>query len=113
MKVLLIAPYVNLNFDNIDNLSDLKNAINSYEGCDLKKTATQMVFSDGNPESKIVFVGEAPGAEEDRQGKPFVGKSGQLLDRMLAAINETTSSARRRATDGRAPPPQARAMENG
>ncbi len=77
----------NLSLENINNLRDLKNAINNFEGCDLKKTATQTVFSDGNPESKIVFVGEAPGAEEDRQGKPFVGKSGQLLDRMLAAIN--------------------------
>ena len=65
----------------------MKDIINQFDGCDLKKTATQLVFCDGNPESKIVFVGEAPGAEEDRQGKPFVGKSGQLLDRMLAAIN--------------------------
>ena len=54
--------------------------------CDLKKTATNMVFADGNPASKVMLVGEAPGADEDRQGKPFVGVSGQLLDRMLASI---------------------------
>jgi len=58
----------------------------SFEGCPLKRTATNTVFLDGNPAAPVMIVGEAPGAEEDRQGRPFVGRSGQLLDRMLAAI---------------------------
>tara|TARA_B100001093_G_scaffold477004_1_gene503884 strand:- start:120 stop:662 length:543 start_codon:yes stop_codon:yes gene_type:complete len=58
-----------------------------FNGCDLKKTATQLVFSDGNPNSNIMIIGEAPGADEDRQGKPFCGASGKLLDKMLASIN--------------------------
>src|SRR5690606_27760546 len=57
-----------------------------FEGCALKATAMNLVFADGNPESKVMFVGEAPGADEDRQGLPFVGRSGKLLDRMLASI---------------------------
>ncbi len=57
-----------------------------FDGCSLKGTATQLVFADGNPEGRVMVVGEAPGADEDRQGKPFVGRSGQLFDRMLAAI---------------------------
>ncbi len=74
-------------------LEELKQAIESFDGCILKKTAANTVFSDGNPESGLMFVGEAPGAEEDRQGKPFVGASGQLLDRMLAAIGRDRQSA--------------------
>ena len=58
----------------------------AYDGCGLKQRATQLCFADGNPEAEIMMVGEAPGSEEDLQGKPFVGKAGQLLDRMLAAI---------------------------
>jgi uracil-DNA glycosylase len=72
--------------DAATNLEDLKAALAAFEGCALKHTASNLVFSDGNPEADIMFVGEAPGADEDRQGKPFVGVSGQLLDRMLAAI---------------------------
>jgi DNA polymerase len=67
-------------------LDELKAAVAAFEGCALKATATNLVFADGNPEAPVMLVGEAPGAEEDRQGKPFVGASGQLLDRMLAAI---------------------------
>lgn len=67
-------------------LDELRSLLESYDGCGLKFRATQLVFADGNPEAKIMLIGEAPGAEEDRQGKPFVGRSGQLLDRMLAAI---------------------------
>ena len=58
----------------------------SFEGCALKRTATNTVFLDGNPAAPVMIVGEAPGAEEDRLGRPFVGRAGQLLDRMLAAI---------------------------
>jgi len=68
------------------SLDELQGILNDYNGCGLKFRATQLVFADGNPTAKIMLIGEAPGAEEDRQGKPFVGRSGQLLDRMLAAI---------------------------
>jgi uracil-DNA glycosylase len=67
-------------------LDELKNTIAKFEGLSLKATATNLVFADGNPESRLMLIGEAPGAEEDRRGLPFVGASGQLLDRMLAAI---------------------------
>jgi uracil-DNA glycosylase family 4 len=67
-------------------LEDLRAALLAFEGCALKATATQLVFADGNPNADIMIVGEAPGADEDRQGLPFVGRAGQLLDKMLAAI---------------------------
>jgi DNA polymerase len=73
--------------DKCLTLEDLKNYMLGFNGCDLKKTATQLVFSDGNPKSNMMIIGEAPGAEEDRQGKPFCGASGQLLDKMLDSIN--------------------------
>ena len=72
--------------DATNNLSDLRNAMKSYEFCEIKKGARNLVFSDGNPAAKVMIVGEAPGQEEDRVGHPFVGKAGQLLDRMFAAI---------------------------
>lgn len=68
------------------SLAELRDRLLAFEGCGLKATATQLVFGDGNPNAKIMFVGEAPGADEDRQGVPFVGRAGQLLDRMLASI---------------------------
>ena len=67
-------------------LAELEAAVSSFEGCALRKTATHTVFADGMPHAPVMVIGEAPGADEDRQGKPFVGRSGQLLDRMLAAI---------------------------
>ena len=67
-------------------LADLEALLVEFEGCGLRVTAKSLVFADGNPQGRIMFVGEAPGGEEDRIGKPFVGRSGQLLDRMLAAI---------------------------
>ena len=67
-------------------LEDLRAFLARFEGCGLKATATQLVFGDGNPRAKIMFVGEAPGAEEDRQGVPFVGRAGRLLDKMLGSI---------------------------
>lgn len=67
-------------------LDELRDALERFEGCALKATATRLVFADGAPDARIMFVGEAPGRDEDMQGKPFVGPSGQLLDRMLAAI---------------------------
>jgi uracil-DNA glycosylase len=67
-------------------IEELEAALETFEGCPLKRTATRLCFADGNPKAPLMLVGEAPGAEEDRLGKPFVGPSGQLLDRMLAAI---------------------------
>ena len=67
-------------------LSELRDAISGFDGCNLKFTAKSTVFSDGNPEAKIMLIGEAPGRDEDTQGIPFVGRSGQLLNKMLAAI---------------------------
>lgn len=72
--------------DGCQNLDELRAALEKLEGLSLKATATQLVFADGNPDADIMIVGEAPGRDEDLQGKPFVGESGQLLDRMLAAI---------------------------
>ncbi len=68
------------------DLSSLRAALERFEGCALKRTATQLVFSDGVPGSRVMFVGEGPGGDEDRIGRPFVGRAGQLLDRMLSAI---------------------------
>ncbi len=67
-------------------LDDLRAALESFDGCALKRSASRLVFADGNPLAKIMLVGEAPGADEDRQGVPFVGRAGQLLDRMLESI---------------------------
>lgn len=67
-------------------LDELRDRLLAFEGCGLKATATQLVFADGNPEADIMFVGEAPGVDEDRIGRPFVGRAGQLLDKMLASI---------------------------
>ncbi|MBO6835236.1 MAG: uracil-DNA glycosylase [Alphaproteobacteria bacterium] len=71
------------------SLDDLRQALENFDGCSLRNTATQLVFGDGNPLADIMVIGEAPGADEDRQGKPFVGVSGQLLDRMLSFIGLT------------------------
>ena len=71
---------------NCVTLDQLKQAISGFEGCNLKFTARSTVFSDGNPDAPLMLIGEAPGRDEDEQGLPFVGRSGQLLDRMLAAI---------------------------
>lgn len=71
----------------ITSLEELKLAMTAFEGCNLKRTAKQLVFSDGNPSAKIMLIGEAPGRDEDIQGLPFVGRAGQLLDKMLAAID--------------------------
>jgi DNA polymerase len=68
------------------NLAELEALLAAFEGCALKKSAKNLCFSDGNPDGRVMIVGEAPGAEEDRTGKPFVGRAGQLLDRMLKSI---------------------------
>jgi uracil-DNA glycosylase family 4 len=67
-------------------LDDLRTLFAAFEGCALRATATQLVFADGNPQSRVMFVGEAPGYDEDVSGRPFVGRSGKLLDLMMAAV---------------------------
>lgn len=71
----------------VTTLEELKTAVENFDGCALKLTAAHTVFGDGNPNARVVFVGEAPGADEDRIGVPFVGRSGHLLDKMLKAVN--------------------------
>jgi DNA polymerase len=71
---------------NAATLEELRAILERFDGCSLKSSASRLVFADGTPGSRLMFVGEAPGAEEDKQGLPFVGRSGQLLDRMLKAI---------------------------
>ena len=73
--------------DKAENLERLKKSIGTIKNCSLKSSATNIVFSDGNPKSKIMLVGEAPGSNEDQEGLPFVGRAGALLDKMLASIN--------------------------
>ena len=68
------------------SLEELRALLDRFEGCALRTTATQLVFADGNPQARVMFVGEAPGRDEDIEGLPFVGRSGKLLDRMMAAI---------------------------
>ncbi len=68
------------------SLDDIRAALETFDGCPLRQTATNLVFFDGNPAARILMVGEAPGAEEDRRGLPFVGPAGKLLDRMLESI---------------------------
>lgn len=68
------------------NLVELKKAVESFNGCALKKGANKTVFADGNPETRVMLIGEAPGADEDREGIPFCGQSGQLLDKVLKSI---------------------------
>lgn len=69
-----------------DTLDALREAMGRFEGCNLRLSAKNLVFADGNPKAKIMLIGEAPGRDEDEQGLPFVGRSGQLLDKMLGAI---------------------------
>ncbi len=77
-----------------ETLDDLEAALGAYGGCTLKATATNLVFADGNPEARVMILGEGPGAEEDRRGLPFVGASGRLLDEMLACIDLDRESVR-------------------
>jgi uracil-DNA glycosylase len=74
------------------SLEELRALLERFEGCALRTTATQLVFADGNPQARVMFVGEAPGRDEDIEGLPFVGRSGKLLDRMMAAIGLDRSS---------------------
>jgi DNA polymerase len=71
---------------NAPSLDALRASLEAFDGCSLKFTAKNLVFADGNPDAKIMLIGEAPGRDEDLEGRPFVGKAGQMLDRMLSAI---------------------------
>jgi DNA polymerase len=99
------------------SLAELKAAMESFEGCALKRTAANTVFADGVPQGRVMFIGEAPGRDEDRIGKPFVGRAGQLLDRMLASIGldrrvntYITNVINWRPPDNRDPSPEEAAM---
>jgi uracil-DNA glycosylase family 4 len=72
--------------DKAQTLEELERTVREFDGCAIKKTASKTVFSDGNPKARVMIIGDAPGAQEDLQGIPFCGPSGQLLDRMFAAI---------------------------
>jgi uracil-DNA glycosylase len=74
-------------------LEALRELMEKFDGCTLKSTATRLVFADGNPKARVMFVGEAPGRDEDLEGLPFVGRSGKLLDRMIGAIGLDRTSA--------------------
>jgi DNA polymerase len=99
-----------------NSLAELKAALESFEGCALKRSATTTVFADGTPAHRIMFIGEAPGRDEDRQGLPFVGRAGKLLDKMLAAMQldrtkvYITNVLNWRPPDNREPSPEEAAM---
>ena len=76
-----------------NSIAELRAALEGFTGCNLRHSAKTMVFADGNPDADVMFIGEAPGREEDLQGTPFVGRAGQLLDRMLAAIGLSRDTA--------------------
>ena len=86
IKRLNINATSNISGSKLERLSKLKKKIQIIKNCELKKNATNLVFGDGNINSKIMIVGEGPGANEGAEGKPFVGRAGKLLDKMLAAI---------------------------
>ena len=85
-RFVAAVPDVCQTTDPPGGIAELRAAFEAFDGCPLKETATSFVFADGMPGAPLMFVGEAPGAEEDRRGLPFVGPAGRLLDRMLAAI---------------------------
>jgi len=99
-----------------NSLAELKAALEGFDGCALKRSATHTVFADGNPAHRIMFIGEAPGRDEDRQGLPFVGRAGKLLDKMMAAIHLDRTKAyitnvlNWRPPDNRDPSPEEAAM---
>ena len=76
-----------ISYDKAKKLEILKKSISNIKNCELKKSATNIVFSDGNPKAKIMLVGEGPGSNEDQEGLPFVGRAGALLDKMLGSID--------------------------
>jgi uracil-DNA glycosylase len=77
---------------NAANLDQLRAALESFDGCGLKRTAHQLVFADGNPQAELIVIGDTPAADDDRSGLPFTGSAGHVLDRMLASIGYTRST---------------------
>ena len=77
----------NIQKNKVQRLKKLRDDIKDIKNCKLKESASNLVFSDGHPDSKVMIIGEGPGANEDKEGLPFVGRAGQLLDKMLNAIN--------------------------
>ena len=77
------------------SLADLRSALAAFEHCEIRQGARSLVFGDGNPSARVLILGEAPGSEEDREGRPFVGPAGQLLDKMFAAIGLSRGAADR------------------
>ena len=77
----------NIQKNKVQRLKNLRDDIKDIKNCKLKESASNLVFSDGHPDSKVMIIGEGPGANEDKEGLPFVGRAGQLLDKMLSAIN--------------------------
>jgi uracil-DNA glycosylase len=88
----ITAPPLGTNPVAAASLAELEQMVRDFEGCSLKRTATTTVFADGAANARLMIIGEAPGADEDRIGRPFVGRSGQLLDRMLASIGHDRRS---------------------
>lgn len=109
----LVTPHSSLDLSAVTDLESLRSAIQNFDGLAIKNSATQMVFGEGAENPRVVCIGEAPGADEDKLGRPFVGMSGQLLDKMLAAIGLSrakncyiTNVLHWRPPGNRAPTPQ-------
>ena len=83
----IITSSLSFSGTKIEKLDKLKSGISLIKNCELKKSSTNIVFSDGNPNAKIMIIGEGPGANEDLEGVPFIGRTGELLDKMLLSIN--------------------------
>ena len=92
VKELDPTDYAKAAVKDIQDINALQNALNGFEHCDLRNGARNTVFADGIPSSRVMIIGEAPGRDEDQQGKPFVGRAGQLLDKMFAAIGLSRAS---------------------
>ena len=86
LPVLFSAQTLGSDLAAVKTLDGLRNAMAGFDGCALKKTASNLVFADGNPDAELMIIGEAPGGDEDRMGLPFVGAAGQLLDKMLLSV---------------------------
>ena len=94
--VVVVAPGTSAT--QYQSLKEIERALEGFDACPLKKTATKLCFADGNPEARVMLIGEAPGREEDIEGRPFVGRSGQLLDRMLSAVGLSRSAQDRESS---------------
>ena len=94
--VVVVAPGTSAT--QYQSLKEIERALEGFDACPLKKTATKLCFADGNLQARVMLIGEAPGREEDIEGRPFVGRSGQLLDRMLSAVGLSRSAQDRESS---------------